>query len=189
MQASFLDWPHKCFAALPTNNVLWHTKKAGIYKNRQLPARSQSSGAVWKSRWASWAPVPNKPTVSVDVKQHFNQPARRPFGPAMFLCSVTKDTGTGSLLQPFSSTHGHIYPCPYDLNILSDPSSYLSAGASSCAAIFLHSFPALGGGWQLQLESGGWQPLPCGRPFQLPPYSYYINVLREIRLASSSGWG
>ena len=25
-----------------------------------------------KSRWTSWAPVPNKPTVSVDVKQHFN---------------------------------------------------------------------------------------------------------------------
>ena len=33
---------------------------------------NQSSGAVWKSRWPSWAPVPNKPTVSVDVKQHFN---------------------------------------------------------------------------------------------------------------------
>ena len=33
----------------------------------------QSSGAVWKSRWTSWAPVPNKPTVSVDVKQHFNK--------------------------------------------------------------------------------------------------------------------
>ena len=32
----------------------------------------QSSGAVWKSRWPSWAPIPNKPTVSVDVKQHFN---------------------------------------------------------------------------------------------------------------------
>ena len=31
----------------------------------------QSSGAVWKSRWLSWSPVPNKPTVSVDVKQHF----------------------------------------------------------------------------------------------------------------------
>ena len=28
-------------------------------------------GAVWESRWQSWAPVPNKPTVSVDVKQHF----------------------------------------------------------------------------------------------------------------------
>ena len=25
-----------------------------------------------KSRWPSWALVPNKPTVSVDVKQHFN---------------------------------------------------------------------------------------------------------------------
>ena len=31
----------------------------------------QSSGAVWKSRWPSWAPVPNKPKVSVDVKKHF----------------------------------------------------------------------------------------------------------------------
>ena len=30
----------------------------------------QSSGAVWKSRWTSWASVPNKPAVSVDVKQH-----------------------------------------------------------------------------------------------------------------------
>ena len=29
-------------------------------------------GAVSKLRWTSWAPVPNKPTVSVDVKQHFN---------------------------------------------------------------------------------------------------------------------
>ena len=30
-----------------------------------------SSGAVWKSKWTSWAPVPNKPTVSVDVQQHW----------------------------------------------------------------------------------------------------------------------
>ena len=30
----------------------------------------QSLGAVRKSRWPSWAPVPNKPTVSVDIKQH-----------------------------------------------------------------------------------------------------------------------
>ena len=27
----------------------------------------------WKSRWPSWAPVPNKPTISMDVKRHFNQ--------------------------------------------------------------------------------------------------------------------
>ena len=33
---------------------------------------ARSSGAVWKSRWTSWAPVLNKPTVSVDVKQHLN---------------------------------------------------------------------------------------------------------------------
>ena len=31
----------------------------------------QSSGAVSKSRWPSWVPVPNKPTVSVHVKQRF----------------------------------------------------------------------------------------------------------------------
>ena len=35
---------------------------------------SQTSGAVWKWRWPSWAPIPNEPTVSVDLKQHFNQP-------------------------------------------------------------------------------------------------------------------
>ena len=42
--------------------------KAANYKDN---THTQSSGAVWKSRWTSWAPVPNKPTVSVDVKQHF----------------------------------------------------------------------------------------------------------------------
>ena len=34
--------------------------------------RSQSSGAVRKSRWPSRAPVPNRSMVSVDVKQRFN---------------------------------------------------------------------------------------------------------------------
>ena len=29
---------------------------------------------AWKSRWTSWAPVPNKPMVSVNIKQHFNKP-------------------------------------------------------------------------------------------------------------------
>ena len=40
----------------------------------------QSSGAVWKSRWMSWAPVPSKPTVSVDIKQHFIIMAFWPWG-------------------------------------------------------------------------------------------------------------
>ena len=42
------------------------------YVVSEMKLRAQSSGAVWKSKWQSWAPVPNKPTVSVDVKQHFN---------------------------------------------------------------------------------------------------------------------
>ena len=37
----------------------------------QSPIQS-SSGAERMSRWTSWAPVPNKPTLSVDLKQHFN---------------------------------------------------------------------------------------------------------------------
>ena len=41
-----------------------------IFWTRALRNGGQSSGAVWKSRWTSWAPVPNKPTVSVDGKQH-----------------------------------------------------------------------------------------------------------------------
>ena len=49
--------------------VRWHYKKSVIAGRVEL----ESSGAVWKSRWPSWAPVPSKPTVSVDVKQHFNQ--------------------------------------------------------------------------------------------------------------------
>ena len=34
---------------------------------------TQNTRAVWKSRWPSWAPIPNKSMVSMDVKQHFNQ--------------------------------------------------------------------------------------------------------------------
>ena len=33
-----------------------------------------SPGAVWKSRWPSWASVPNKPPVFVDIKQHSTKP-------------------------------------------------------------------------------------------------------------------
>ena len=42
------------------------------YKGASMVRIPQSSGAVRTSRWTSWAPVPNKPTVSVDVKQYFN---------------------------------------------------------------------------------------------------------------------
>ena len=50
---------------------------------------SQSLEAVWKSRWPSWAPVPNKPTVSVDVKQHSTK-ARSWLSPASAIFAVTQ---------------------------------------------------------------------------------------------------
>ena len=53
----------------------------------------QSSGAVWKSKWPSWAPVPNKPTVSVDVKQHFNNNIRDCLNVLLFLFSFFFWTG------------------------------------------------------------------------------------------------
>ena len=51
----------------------------------------QSSGAVWKSRWPSWVPVPNKPTVSADVKQRFNQ-SRKAFTADRVLLTWSKHT-------------------------------------------------------------------------------------------------
>ena len=42
-------------------NALWTTDK------------SQTSGAVWKSRWPSWAPVPNKPYGFCGHKATLNQ--------------------------------------------------------------------------------------------------------------------
>ena len=41
-----------------------------LYLQVHGQSAGRSSGAVWKSRWPFWVPVPNKPTVSVDVKQH-----------------------------------------------------------------------------------------------------------------------
>ena len=50
-----------------------HSEITDLYMPVYRSSPCQRSGAVWKSRWTSWAPVPNKLTVSVDVKQHFNQ--------------------------------------------------------------------------------------------------------------------
>ena len=43
----------------------WRWWGGGCQSRGGRPGRGVS-----KSRWTSWAPVPNKPTVSVDVKQH-----------------------------------------------------------------------------------------------------------------------
>ena len=82
----------------------------------------QRSGAVWKSRWPSCAPVPNKPTVSVDVKQHFNnnyQSKRR--------CrELTLENKTPPLFleQTEPATFwSHVWCATTDLSLLSDGSS------------------------------------------------------------------
>ena len=46
----------------------WHSLV--VFEVNCPTRRARSPGTVWKSRWPLWAPVPNKPTVSVDVKQH-----------------------------------------------------------------------------------------------------------------------
>ena len=51
-------------------------------------------------RWLSWASVPNKPTVSVNVKQHFDQPDIKP---AQCDCSdhmIREFLAAGSLSSP-----------------------------------------------------------------------------------------
>ena len=40
------------------------------WKKPDIYHRAQELCEKW--RWTSWAPVLNKPTVSVDAKQHFN---------------------------------------------------------------------------------------------------------------------
>ena len=59
-----------------------------LYPARGIQSTRQRSGAVRKSTWTSWAPVPNKPTVSVDVKQHFNSPLEKigPIGLSFSVC-------------------------------------------------------------------------------------------------------
>ena len=59
-------YPLPTFSTSPISLMVYVDVKHQVY----LHCYSQSSGAVWKLRWRSWAPVPNKRTVSVDIKQH-----------------------------------------------------------------------------------------------------------------------
>ena len=64
---------------LPTHDLFWANLRVQLHLP---PLRSLdlliSPGTL--TRWPSWAPVPNKPTVSVDVKQHStNQAGSVPF--------------------------------------------------------------------------------------------------------------
>ena len=60
---------------IPLSHTLGKLPHAKIQTHERLKRTpfimtKQNSGAVWKSRWPSWAPLPNNPTVSVDVKHH-----------------------------------------------------------------------------------------------------------------------
>ena len=65
--------------------------------------RAQELCEGWGGSWKSWAPVPNKPTVSVDVKQHFNQHQQLA---AMSLSGHTKILHTPSPLKDGMSRPG-----------------------------------------------------------------------------------
>ena len=61
LAAEFFRPPLSCFS------------DSEVFVQDFVPHSCQSSGAVWKSRWPSWAFRPNDSslTVSVDVKQHW----------------------------------------------------------------------------------------------------------------------
>ena len=85
------------------------------------PQRSQSSGAVWKSMWPSWAPRLHQwlsLMVSVDVKQHW-----------------TMHTHCRSQFVPHMSTR-------HPRTLSSTSSSVISKGQSSAAAVWRSSWPS-----------------------------------------------
>ena len=83
----------------------------------------QSSGAVWKSRWPSWAPVPNKPTVSVDVKQHWTSFASRSAPPSVQVVVAVHRLGVRS----------SVYIIPIQL-----PAAKFTISPSVCAEVSRH---------------------------------------------------
>ena len=71
-------WALICFI-LSMVTFTWHAGKYNVHelhlryilKTNPIRWRSQSSGAVWQSRWPSWVFHLMSLTVSVDVKQHW----------------------------------------------------------------------------------------------------------------------
>ena len=60
------------------------------------------------SRWPSWAPVPNKPTVSVDVKQHSNKKLWRHFG-HLQACLLTAGPWSPTRLELWETGGVYVY--------------------------------------------------------------------------------
>ena len=70
---TYVDFLEPCFGIGHNLSLICQMTSEDIKHQTHHHYFDTSSGAVWKWMWTSWAPVPNKPTVSVDVKQHFNQ--------------------------------------------------------------------------------------------------------------------
>ena len=82
---------------------------------------------MWNSRWTSWAPIPNKPTVSVDIKQHFNQQKQK--------CTQIP----WHLLHIYTSSHYSLTDQGYipELCLLSQ--MYLSTSNDKCPCKAVHN--------------------------------------------------
>ena len=55
---------------------------------------------MWKLRWLSWAPIPNKPMVSVDVKQHSTNQDKEPLAYPASHYSAFCDDDLSELIKP-----------------------------------------------------------------------------------------
>ena len=72
-----------------------------------------------KHRRTSWAPVPNKASVSVDVKQRFNQPSK-------FASHTPLSIYTGRLQVLFSHVHYFISLFPVSIHKETATQAYCS---------------------------------------------------------------
>ena len=78
----------------------WQLHSSSAQNHRQKDVRTciraflkalnptQNTRAAWKSRWPSWAPIPNKSTVSVVVKRHSTNVQIRLFILFCFTCFI-----------------------------------------------------------------------------------------------------
>ena len=101
--ARFTGW---CLNFVDTPRRTADTKSVSSERviSRFRVSSAQSSGAAWESRWPSLDPVPNKPTVSVDVKQHWTALWRHALLTTLLRVSSTiggKETSAKKVFRPY----------------------------------------------------------------------------------------
>ena len=123
-----------------------------------------------KSRWPSWVPVPNKPTVSVDVKQHStNQPlVKREFQP--YDTHLNRKVGARHLQNPVVATLKPVHNATTTSHVKALPEA-----SSTSPANLLHPTPPCRQGTNSSMPSGN-QPLRAVRE-PTPPCRQGTNPL------------